>query len=412
MFVHRPPNDTFTMKIFLKSVNQIKYPHDRLYIWSPILDPNFIKITYRDENWYDIDEYGNPRYNTKTIEVSRETEIKYRNMILDEIQHDLIVIGIKDHLTSTHFNPWVDKIPDMAKNVGNLFENFSDKKFILFTSLENTEIYYDYPNLYIIPWGGDITNQMPEYKSLDPITEKDMDSPYTFVSLNRGLRHPRAMLISFLYGLGLSKKGMISCMFQKKIKNIFEETKWEFREDQKDIKNLVGIGFKKFKRSKLLINDDENIYGNSHNDNVSNFKNSLSSYYNKTFVELIGETSYTEPAFNLTEKTLNSIYAFNFPIWISSKGTVKFLRDIGLDVFDDIINHSYDQIENPIDRMYRALTDNKKLLIDLDNTKELWLGSKDRFEKNVSFAKNDLYSFYISRAEHKLCESVKNLYKY
>jgi hypothetical protein len=297
----------------------------------------------------------------------------------------------------------------MARSVGGLFESFEDKTFIFFTSLENTELYYNYPNLHIIPWGGDITNQMLEYKALDPITEKDMDSPYTFVSLNRGLRYPRAMLISLLYGLGLEKNGMISCMFRKKIKNLFKETKWQTRDDQLNIRDLLENGFKKFKKSKLLINDDEDIYGKSHNDNVSNFKNSLTSYYKQTFVELIGETSYTEPAFNITEKTLNSIYAYNFPIWISSKGSVKFLRNMGLDVFDDIINHDYDSIEDPIDRMYRAINDNKDLLTDTDNTKRLWTDSKDRFARNLDFAKNDLYDFYTKRAENLFKDAISKL---
>jgi hypothetical protein len=385
--------------MFLKFASQIKQPHDRLYIWSPVLDPKFKRVEFRNEHWHDKDEYGQERYNTRSFEVIKESEILYRNMILEEIKNRIVIIGVKDHLTSGHYNPWKENIPNMAKNLGYLFEEFNDKKFIFLTSLENIEQYYNYPNLHIIPWGGDITNQMLEYKALDPITEKDMDSPYTFVSLNRGLRYPRAMLISLLYGLGLEKNGMISCMFQKKIKNLFKETNWQTREDQLNIRDLLENGFKKFKKSKLLINDDEDIYGKSHNDNVSNFKNSLTSYYKQTFVELIGETSYTEPAFNITEKTLNSIYAYNFPIMISSKGSVKFLRDIGIDVFDDIVDHSYDLIDNPIDRMYRAIVDNKNLLSDIDNTKKLWIDSKDRFARNVEFAKKDLYEFYTRRAE-------------
>jgi len=399
MFAYRPPNDLFTMRMFLKFASQIKQPHDRLYIWSPVLDPKFKRVEFRNEHWHDKDEYGQERYNTRSFEVIKESEILYRNMILEEIKNRIVIIGVKDHLTSGHYNPWKENIPNMAKNLGYLFEEFNDKKFIFLTSLENIEQYYNYPNLHIIPWGGDITNQMLEYKALDPITEKDMDSPYTFVSLNRGLRYPRAMLISLLYGLGLEKNGMISCMFQKKIKNLFKETNWQTREDQLNIRDLLENGFKKFKKSKLLINDDEDIYGKSHNDNVSNFKNSLTSYYKQTFVELIGETSYTEPAFNITEKTLNSIYAYNFPIMISSKGSVKFLRDIGIDVFDDIVDHSYDLIDNPIDRMYRAIVDNKNLLSDIDNTKKLWIDSKDRFARNVEFAKKDLYEFYTRRAE-------------
>ena len=79
-------------------------------------------------------------------------------------------------------------------------------------------------------------------------------------------------------------------------------------------------------------------------------------------------------------------------------GTVKFLREMGLDVFDDIINHSYDNIDNPIDRMYKAIIDNKELLMNNEKTKLLWKQNTTRFIKNVEFAKKELYTFYVERA--------------
>jgi hypothetical protein len=135
----------------------------------------------------------------------------------------------------------------------------------------------------------------------------------------------------------------------------------------------------------------------------------LSKYYKQTFVEIVNETSYTEKAFNLTEKTLNSIYGCNFPIILSSKGTVSFLRDMGLDMFDDIIDHDYDSIEDPIDRMFAAITTNQELLTNNNRTKRLWQENKDRFLYNVSFVKNNMYDFYEKRAEEKFSEALRGL---
>jgi hypothetical protein len=90
---------------------------------------------------------------------------------------------------------------------------------------------------------------------------------------------------------------------------------------------------------------------------------------------------------------------------------VAFLRSMGMDMFDDIIDHSYDSIENPIDRLYTAITSNIELLTNNQKTKQLWQSNQHRFINNVAFAKNMLYNFYSLRAEENMLKIVndKNL---
>jgi hypothetical protein len=370
--------------------SKIKSPHNKIYLWSPILDPAYYYREYKEDHSY-----------------FDHTELTYRKKILENINESIVVLGVKDHLTANHFDARKYSMPMMARHLRDLFEAFPEKKFIFFTSLENADRYFDLENVRIIPWGGDITNQMNEYKSLDPIRTKEMSSPYSFVSLNRGFRHSRAILVSTLFGLELETKGLISCMFQNKIKDIFEETNWHFADSK--IKETIANGFSRLKTSRLNIDDDIEIYDNNNNDNVGNFVNSLASYYKLSFVELISETSYTEPAFNLTEKTLNSVYAYNFPILISSARSVAFLRKIGLDMFDDIVDHSYDRLDDPVERIYTAIKSNQRLLIDVDRTKDIWYKSQDRFAKNVEFVKKDLYNYYALRAEEQFNEALRVL---
>jgi hypothetical protein len=392
--------------MFVRLTSQIKKPIDRIYMWSPILEPNYNHIE-TIERWKQIGIGEGPEnWEKKPIIEIEHSELKYRHMILDHIQKDIVVIGLKDHLTTGNFNPWLEEYPIIVRSLQGLFESYDDKKFILFTSMENLEEYIKFDNLYIIPWGGDITNQISEYKSLLPIINKDFNSPYTFVSLNRGYRYHRAVLVSLLFGLDLHKYGMISCMFKDDIVDLTKDIKWSFSSKQKKI---LDKGFRKFKKTDLIINDDVEIYQKNNNNNVGNFQNKLSRYYQQTFVEIINETSYTEKAFNLTEKTLNSIYACNFPIILSSKGTVSFLRDMGLDVFDDIIDHSYDLIEDPIDRMFSAVINNRELLTNNERTKTLWKENKNRFLRNVEFVKDDLYKFYQDRAETQFFKILENL---
>jgi hypothetical protein len=317
------------------------------------------------------------------------------------MKSDIVIIGVKDHLTSGEFNYWQDTTPVIVDYLKNMFNYYPSKKFVLFTSVENLESYIQTPNVQIVPWGGDITNQQRSYNKLEPVLDKNFDSEYIFLSLNRNKRTHRAMLISLLYGLDLEKYGLISCMFKDNIDDLFEYTKWPESDIYKQ-------GFNKFKNSNLVLNDDPVIYNNGNNDNVSNFKNKLAPYYQNTFVEIVTETSYTEQCYNLTEKTLNSIYGCCFPILLCSQGSVAFLRNMGMDMFDDIINHSYDSIADPEERLRTAIIDNILILTN-PNIKEVWIANRSRFINNVDFAKKDLYNFYSTRAETLFLEAKNGL---
>ncbi len=384
--IKRPPGDLFSFRLFVELNSKIKQPKDSIYIWSCVLDPIYEHGFWPEENVWVV-----------------ETELDYRVRLADSIKSDLVVLGVKDHLTSGDFDYWGERLPAIVEYLKDLFDFYRNKKFILFTSVENLGHYITAHNVKIIPWGGDITNQQREYQKLDPVLDKNLDSNYNFLSLNRNKRSHRAMLVSLLHGLEIQNSGLISCMFKDSIQDLFEYSNWKVKDKQ-----VYENGFKRVKESTILLGDDFEIYQNRNNDNVSNFRNKLSSYYRETFVEIVTETSYTEQCFNLTEKTLNSIYGCSFPILICSSGTVQFLRDMGLDMFDDIVDHSYDNIEDPSERLEAAITKNVKLLTDTQFTKELWIKNKYRFERNVDFCKEKLYNFYSSRATNIFNEIIND----
>ena len=377
----RPSGDSYSLRLFTNLIREIKFPHDAFYMWSACIDPYHSKISHL---------VGNVQF--------YDDEIIYRNALMSNIKNNLVILGIKDHLTSQNFNPWTDSKPDLVEYLDNMFDYYPDKKFIVFTSLENLDYYITNPQVTVIPWGGDLTNHKAEYEKLEPLDNKNFDSPHTYLSLNRGLRSHRVALTSLLYGLGINQSGLISCMFKNNVLDLFEYLKWDFTSKQQSIKDTMSSGFDLLKNTEIVLPTDRETNGNYPNSaNGNNFKNSLIHYYRETFVEVVTETSCTERCFNLTEKTLNSIYGKSFPILISSPGVVAFLRTMGMDVFDDIVDHSYDTIENPVDRIYQAVVSNIELLTDNVKVKELWKQNEHRFIKNVDFAKTRLYNFYTQR---------------
>jgi hypothetical protein len=90
----------------------------------------------------------------------------------------------------------------------------------------------------------------------------------------------------------------------------------------------------------------------------------------RSIVNVISETSmdqYTNAEYvcwsrgMLTEKTMKAYAACQLPIWFAVKGFVQYQRELGFDVFDDIIDHSYDNVENPLDRIPMIVKELKKL---------------------------------------------------
>jgi hypothetical protein len=279
---------------------------------------------------------------------------------------------------------------------------------VLFTSLEQLELEIDEPNLHIIPWGGDWLNQHTEYSTLQPVLDKNFDSERTYINLNRNVRSHRVVALSYLLGQGYDSTGVITYLQnpQGMPTDFLESIGWEFEIPRHDtLRTTILQGF-----NRLSITDDDydiyREYGQKNTDNAGNFENRLRNMYRDSFVEIVSESVFSSPAFMLTEKTAHAFYGCNFPIILSGCGAVAHLRELGLDVFDDIVNHDYDNIKNPFDRIVSAIESNRRLLTDTNHAKQSWKECRPRFERNVEVMRN-MYSWYEHRTRQKFAETLE-----
>jgi hypothetical protein len=330
----------------------------------------------------------------------------------------VVFIGIKDLLDCwKDFNFWHDSQQEGSRLICSMAQRNPETKFVLFTSLENLEQEIQEPNVYIIPWGGDYVNQRAKYLQLAPVLDKNFDSEKTFICLNRNIREHRVVNVSYLFGREYDRHGVISylgkSLFDPNHEPIefLDRISWEFDDRHDAARTSMLDGYKKVMDHADFVPDDYKIYetyGAGVNDNFGNFDTQLRHMYRNSFVEIVSESSFAAPSYMLTEKTAHSFFGCNFPILLSGSGAVQHLRDIGFDMFDDVVDHSYDQIANPFDRIITAIESNRQLLTDGDYAKQRWIESKDRFENNIKvFA--TIFDWYENRARQQLTKILEKI---
>ena len=80
-------------------------------------------------------------------------------------------------------------------------------------------------------------------------------------------------------------------------------------------------------------------------DNVPNFL-ALDYVYGSAPVNIVTETEYDPPTGIVTEKTLMAFAAQQIPVVIGHRGIVDQCRRMGFDMFDDVVDTSYDNLPN------------------------------------------------------------------
>jgi hypothetical protein len=108
----------------------------------------------------------------------------------------------------------------------------------------------------------------------------------------------------------------------------------------------------------------------------------LDQLYLNSAVSLISESIDYQPGAGYTEKTAFALLGQTFPIWIGGKYQAEQFAKLGYDVFDDVIDHSYQYRDTLIERCYYAIADNLNILKDLQHAAELRTSMVERLAAN------------------------------
>jgi hypothetical protein len=158
---------------------------------------------------------------------------------------------------------------------------------------------------------------------------------------------------------------------------IFDKGECDMLKNEIDYLNNIDIKKSNFETEKDWFDDIEdhaqvqwkNIYENR--------------TFESSYVNIVTESCYDKPEIHITEKSMKPFYFYQLPIFVSSYNHVKMLKDrFGFDLFDDIINHDYDNEPDDKKRFILVFNEIMRLLKNKNEIIEFYKNNEQRFINN------------------------------
>jgi hypothetical protein len=105
--------------------------------------------------------------------------------------------------------------------------------------------------------------------------------------------------------------------------------------------------------------------------------------FHESYVNVVTESNFFSDSVHITEKSIKPFYFYQLPIFLSGVDHVKFLKNkYDFDFFDEIIDHSYDNIKDNKKRLFAVFSEIKRLFSNKEEIINFYINNKDRFEEN------------------------------
>ena len=206
---------------------------------------------------------------------------------------------------------------------------------------------------------------------------------YRYSSLSRliGNRDQRLIFTYQLYKLGILERGLVSCGSGETEQGI-DFMKSFIKTMQKDFLNNLPLLIDGYTDVKKVSN--HNSINNPGSDATYNIilESSIDDQDSKMHPELNYYEGWNRHFF--TEKSAKAFNCMQIPLIIGPYKYVQRLRDLGFDMFNDIVDHSYDDIKSNDARISMVADEVKRLTSDTNYNKVVtrYNNLKDRLEKN------------------------------
>ena len=222
-----------------------------------------------------------------------------------------------------------------------------------------------------------------------------LDKKFTFLLHIKHPRFHRLDLLTLLDANGLLDSNIIDWSFTFKNDTNFEDTTQanNFLINQFKQTSLLDLSDYNLNNSfkRVCISKKSSYYEPNNDFRISALdsygKESMESY-EESYINIITETHFNEKNIHITEKSFKPFYLHQLPIFLANQNHIKTLKkEYGLDVFDDLIDHSYDNEEDNLKRLYMVYNEIKRLSEIKDDIKQYYSDNIDRIKKNRQIIK-------------------------
>ena len=312
----------------------------------------------------------------------------------DQSKKNVVIMSV-DHWGDDEFllTPFGQRPKTVIEGLLNLVNNNPNHMFYLLTVCPFLqELVPSIENLKVIHWGEDFSlGPINQYHQLDPVDVKTFSESWHWTCLNNNVRMNRNICVMMLLGenipngyIRLDSSSIMPHPDWKSYLTYLKINKYKYLQSVSSLYPTLQHGFDRIKKidgycqNKYEFIDSVGVARGSH----TNFDRYLRNIFGNSTVDIIVETVLINRSGIITEKYLNSIYGYNFPIYIGMAGSVNHLRKLGFDLFDDVIDHSYDTIQDHYTRMFTAINSNRQILENRELALTHWNQCKDRFNQN------------------------------
>jgi hypothetical protein len=257
---------------------------------------------------------------------------------------------------------------------------------------------------YLLYCLGKLTNKM----SADNLL---MDKKFIFLCHNREPHHHRILFLSHLKHLKLLEDNIInwSLIFRHTGENTTVDSVSLTRfKDYIDVNNKELVSdFAKLRKSKKICyyeNDMNIINANNDKYNFDMVGYVTETSFQNAYINIVTETHFIfGEGIHITEKSFKPFYYFQLPIFLALHNHVKTLKDeYGFYLFDDLINHSYDDEKDDAKRFHMVVNEIKRLSNMREEISLYYKNNIDKLIHNHNIIKNN-------QAEQSFKEYILNI---
>lgn len=204
--------------------------------------------------------------------------------------------------------------------------------------------------------------------------EFSVNREFLFMCHNKRMKSHRIAVLAFL-----------------KKTNIINDVDWSFIFDSES--NVDYNLSPTLKEEIEIILKNGNVKSKYEIDHVFKFGDSgdyiCEDTFRNSYLNITTETNFITEDVHITEKSFKPFFFYQIPIFLSSAFHVKNLKEIyGFDLFEDVINHDYDNETNFKKRFSLVCDEINRIYNNRDEIKKFIINNKERFLKNNEIVSN------------------------